>query len=66
MTFKIIKASNFNDETLAESVYLVLSEEALAYKIAKALNDNDGDNAIYYYKVVREEYKLWNGMEDLI
>lgn len=65
--FKVISASNFNDETFAESQAVVphLTEDQ-AKRIADILNENMHETDRTYYRAVPADRKLWRGMEEFV
>lgn len=62
MTYKIVKVSNFDDETYSESFVEnlpVLHQHPAAQKVADVFNSLCDQRGPDYYKVVEEGYKLY-------
>lgn len=64
---KIIGHSNFDLETVAEFLIAENVPPLYAQTICDAVNNKfSGDDALYFYHVKPDDYKLWRGMEDLV
>ena len=56
---KIIGVSNFDDETMSDTLVAERVVEVYARDIVNSLNDSGGENSYRYYKIVPEDHKLY-------
>lgn len=60
--FRIVRASNFDEDWFNEEFILWPMEEEACRAIVDVLNESP-DSIEYWYKAVDEDYKLYIGME---
>lgn len=64
---KVILVSNFDDESVAESVLADSLNQTQADQLAKDWNEKNCDEYSAHYAVVKpDDYRLWRGMADLV
>jgi len=67
MRMKVVLISNFNEESVAESL---LAEDLDAIQAEQKAdewnNKNASDHSTYYAVVKNDDYRLWRGMADLV
>lgn len=57
---KIICGSNFDNESVNDELICNNVDEFFGKKIVDFLNSSGGQNSIYYYELVSEDYKLYS------
>lgn len=63
---KIISVDNFNRENVADILIAENVKESWGNHIVKLLNDKEHDDSPYFFRLVKDDYKLWRGMEEFI
>jgi hypothetical protein len=64
---KVVLISNFNNESVAESLLEDSIDEIQAIQTAKEWNDKNASDYSEYYAVVKpDDYRLWRGIADLV
>lgn len=57
---KVIATSNFNLESISDVLILENVDESIAQRKADLHNQTMHENDTYYYKVVPDDYELWD------
>lgn len=60
---KVIGISNFNLESVSDILIREGMSEEEAKEEVELLNSKAHDHSTYYYKVVPDDYKLWDASE---
>lgn len=64
---KVVLISNFNEESVAESLLEENLDAIQAEQKADEWNaKNASDYSIYYAVVKKDDYRIWRGMADLV
>lgn len=63
---KIIRTSNYDNESEAQYVVAENLEELEAIRQCRALNDDPKRSDDDWFVVKPDDYRLWRGMEELV
>lgn len=61
--FKVIKVDNFDRESVSDVLVKENISEAEAIKIVEDSNRNCSDTSEWFYRCVKQDYKLWDASE---
>ncbi|MCR4362054.1 hypothetical protein NUG13_12015 [Bacillus subtilis] len=63
---KIILVDNFNREEVADNLIAENVNEFWGKRIVDALNDKEHEDSDNYFRLVKDDYVLWRGMDELV
>lgn len=63
---KIVGVDNYGRESVADILVAENVPMHFAKDILEFLNKDVSDNSAVWYRIVKDDYKLWRGMEELV